>query len=179
MSKDKEKQLLQFLQKLQAEHEKKIVGTSSEYDWKGVGLKSFIAYMEKDLKPITVRSAKNKGLRLQHEVCEQISLASGIPYVRGSDDSLIQSRPGGQHGTDIILTGEAGTVFPFSIECKNTQSLSLLPSIEQAKANVKEGEDWMVVYDNEKLKAPVLIMEFETFLKHYFEGKHVDDRTNA
>jgi hypothetical protein len=159
VSKDKEKQLLAFL--------------------KGMGTKdkecqALIAYLEKDLKPIKVRSAKNKGLRLQHRVCELLSQASGIPYVQGSDDSLIQSRPGGQHGVDIMLMGEAHAVFPLSIECKNAETLSLLPAIEQAKANVKDNDDWLVVYCNSKLKEPLVFLEFATFLKHYFGRKHAD-----
>jgi len=159
MSKDKEKQILAFLKGLETKDKE---------------CQALIAYLEKDLKPIKVRSAKNKGLRLQHDVCEQISQASGIPYVRGSDDSLIQSRPGGQHGTDIILTGEAHDVFPYSIECKRTETLSLLPAVEQAKANVKDDDDWLVVYDNSKLKEPLVFMEFSAFLKQYFRRRYAD-----
>jgi len=159
VSKDKEKQLLAFLKGMET---------------KNTECQKLIAYLENDLKPIKVRSAKNKGLRLQHEVCELISQASGIPYVQGSDDSLIQSRPGGQHGTDIMLMGEAHDMFSFAIECKRTETLSLLPAIEQAKANVKDNDDWLVVYRNSKLKEPLVFMEFATFLKHYFGRKHAD-----
>lgn len=159
MSKDKEKELLAMLRALPE-------GTVAEKD-----LQNMIQYLEKDLQPIKVRSAKNKGMKLQQQTCQMISDASGIPYVQGSDDSPIQSRPSGQHGTDVILDKEARKAFPFSIECKKTESFSLPMVIEQAKANQREGDDWMIIHANSKIKRPVVIMDFEVFLTHYFKMK--------
>lgn len=171
MSKDKEKELLAFLYTVE-----KMIPTSTHaptaYERQ---LKYLIRYLEKDLQPIKVRSAKNKGMKLQQQACQMISTASGIPYIQGSDDSPIQSRPSGQHGTDVILDKEARKAFPFSIECKKTESFSLPTVIEQAKANMKQGDDWMIIHANSKIKKPVVIMEFEAFLNHYFKKKDICD----
>ena len=51
----------------------------------------------------------------------------------------------GQSVVDITLRDEALQKFPFSIECKSTESINLRDFIQQAKSNQKEGTDWMVV----------------------------------
>lgn len=131
-------------------------------------LELIIKQLERDVKPIKVRSAKNKGKNLQNRVCELLSGFTHIPW-GNKEEFLIQSRPMGQHGVDVILLGEARDKFPFSIECKSTEAFSFAKTIEQAKANVKEGDDWMIIHKSSKLNKPVVILEFETFLEHYFK----------
>lgn len=133
-------------------------------------LELIIRQLEREIKPIKVRSAKNKGKNLQNRVCELISKFTGIPW-GNKDEFLIQSRPMGQHGVDVILLGEARKLFPFSIECKSVESFSLAATVAQAIANTKAGDDWMIVHKSSKLVKPVVIMDFETFLTHYFKEK--------
>ena len=71
-------------------------------------------------KRISVASAKDKGRRLQQWTCEQISKITGIPWGY-EDDKEIQPRIMGQKGVDVILRGDALSLFPFSIECKSMQ----------------------------------------------------------
>lgn len=125
-------------------------------------------YMNKKLKPIKPRSAKNKGARLQKITCEMISKYTHIPWGSG-DDFLIRSREMGLNGVDVILRGEARKAFPFSIECKNTESFSLVATIKQASENTKEGDDWLIVHNSSKLEKPIVVLDMEAFFKAYFK----------
>ena len=111
---------------------------------------------------ISVAARKSKGRKLQYWVCEKISAAIGIPWKQDDDNSLIQSRPGGQSGVDVILRGEAQTRFKYSIECKNQETWSVHAWVKQAKANQKEGTDWLIVAKRSR-EDEVVIMDAERF----------------
>jgi hypothetical protein len=113
-------------------------------------------------KKITIASAKGKGRNLQHWVCKRISKMIGIPTSQG-DDSLIKSREMGQAGTDVILREEAQKLFPFSIECKNSEQLSIVDTINQVKANKKENTYWLIVHKRKALSNPIVILDWDTF----------------
>lgn len=121
----------------------------------------------KSHEKISVSSAKAKGRNLQQWVCERISEMTDVPYLPGDDESLIRSREMGQQGTDVVLLGEAVMKFPFAIECKSTESLSLIPTINQARANQVKERDWLVVYKAKALSEPVVIMDWKTLEKLY------------
>lgn len=115
-------------------------------------------------KKIKVSSAKGKGRNLQHWVCDRITKITGIPNSQ-EDDALIRSRDMGISGTDVILIGEAQKKFPFSVECKNSEQLDLVGTIVQAKANEKEGTDWLIVHKRKAISNPIVIMDWDTFEK--------------
>lgn len=121
--------------------------------------------IEKELKPISPQSRKSKGRELQKTVCAVLSEHTGIPY--GYNNEEIQPRLMGGSGTDVVLTGKAREEIPFDIECKNTETFSLLPTIEQAKANTEDGRIWLIVYKRNKLK-PVVLLDMETFFEIFF-----------
>lgn len=123
-------------------------------------IKSLLSYVEKDLKPIKPRSAKNKGKGFQNMICEMISKALQIPWGT-NEDFDIQSRQMGQRGVDVILLNKARQKFPFSIECKNTESFSLISTIHQAKENIKPDTDWIIFYKSKKLSEPIAILDAE------------------
>lgn len=131
---------------------------------KGIGSK-FISKIDRELKPISVSSRKAKGRNLQYKVCEMLSTKLNIPYVQSDDDCLIHSREMGQHGTDVVLRGEAGVRFPFAIECKNQESLNLGKAIEQAKEN-KGDKDWIVIHKKNGTEE-FCTLSFKTFLKFF------------
>ena len=114
---------------------------------------------------IKIRSAKNKGMRLQKWVCSKISKLIGIGYNQQDDLCLIHSRESGLSGVDIILRGNALKTFPYSIECKSSEQLNLLKTIQQAKSNRIEGTDWLIVYKRKAFKKPIVIMDWYTFEK--------------
>ena len=118
--------------------------------------------LKKELTPIKISSRKGKGRNLQKFVCEKISEFTGIPY-GNTDEHLIRSREMGQQGVDVILLGEARKKFPFSIECKNTETFQMYKTIEQAKANVKDGDMWMIIHKKNN-SDPVVLMDFNDFL---------------
>jgi hypothetical protein len=119
--------------------------------------------IERAGKTIKVSSGKAKGRNLQYWVCEQISRITGIPYAQGDDDCLIHSREIGLHGRDVVLRGEAYERFPFSIECKNVETLVLPDTIAQVEANTKEGEMWIIVHKRKAIKDPIVIMDWKDF----------------
>ena len=82
-------------------------------------------------KRITVQSAKGKGRELQKWVCTRIAKLTNIPFDNKDDNCKIHSSEMGQSGVDIILRDEALQKFPFSIECKSTESINLRDFIQQ------------------------------------------------
>lgn len=134
--------------------------------------------LERIKKPIKIRSRKNKGSKLQKWVCQQICEVLNkyalidIKYEQQNDDCLIHSREMGQSGVDIILRGKVKEIFPFSIECKNTERLNLIKTIKQAKNNCQEKTDWVIVYKNKLLNDPIVVIDWETFAMYV--GFHID-----
>lgn len=125
-----------------------------------------IKKFERAEKKIKVSSAKGKGRELQYWVCERIANIFGIKFVQSDDDCLIHSREMGQNGVDIILRGEIGKKFPFDIECKSCESLSIPDWVRQAQANKKENRDWLLVFKKQTMgHNPFVVMEWETFEK--------------
>lgn len=119
-------------------------------------------------KKIKVSSAKNKGRQLQYTVCEMIADKFNVKFDQNDDSGLIQSRPMGQHNEDIILRGNLKEQFPFSIECKNCEKINLSDWIRQAKNNIKENTDWLLIFKKHTLGTkPLVCLDFDTFLKHF------------
>jgi hypothetical protein len=114
-------------------------------------------------KRIKVSSAKGKGRGLQYWMCRKISDLINITYNQADDNCLIHSREMGQHGTDIVLRGDALKRFPFSVECKNAESFNIKETVKQAKQNQKPGTAIMIIYKCKEFKTPVAIMEWQPF----------------
>lgn len=68
------------------------------------------------------QSAKAKGRSLQKWACEKISELTG--YKCGKDKP-IESRPSSQSGTDVRLEDQVLKIFPFSVECKFQERVSI------------------------------------------------------
>jgi len=118
-------------------------------------------------KRITVASAKAKGRNLQNWVAAKIAEICGVTSGH-SDEDLIESRPMGQRGADVILRGETRRLFPYSIECKSGQTVSWLDAMRQAKANqAKDQVSWVVILKRKEFKVPVIMMDAEEFFRIY------------
>lgn len=126
--------------------------------------KFLIKRLEETKTPIKIPSAKSKGRNLQKKVCEDIASLLNIEYNQSDDLCLIHSREMGQSGVDIILRGDTLFEFPFSIECKSSESFNLAKTIEQAKANKRSGTDWMVVHKRKSFSSPVVMLDWSVFL---------------
>lgn len=116
--------------------------------------RNLIKRIENSMKTIKPRSAKNKGLDWQKEVCDFVSRVTGIPYDQKNDNCDIHSRESGLNGTDVILRGKAKEAFPFSIECKNCKNISLPEWTRQAESNCDQLDNWLLF-----VKSPVLSMK--------------------
>lgn len=135
--------------------------------------KKIIGKLERAEKKIKTSSAKGKGRNLQYWVCERIAKMFGIEFVQSDDTCLVHSREMGQHGTDICLRGEFYKKFPFDIECKSCESLSIPEWVRQARTNKKENRDWLVVFKKQTIgHEPLVLMEWETFEKLMMKGKN-------
>lgn len=80
----------------------------------------------------TVQSRKAKGRRLQQYVRD--SILSIFPTLTLDD---VRSTPMGVSGSDIQLSTAAKELFPFDVECKNTESLNVWKMMEQSEKNSK------------------------------------------
>jgi len=77
----------------------------------------------------TVASRKGKARRLQNEVCRLVRVMTGL------DDADIKPTPMGVNGIDLQLSSAARAQFPFGVECKNKEDLSIWGEIKQCIEN--------------------------------------------
>lgn len=93
-------------------------------------------------------SAKAKGRRLQNAVAALVREWFGL--------SDLEVRPAimGEAGIDIKLGTAARRVFPFAIECKQTETMNVWKGLEQARANAeKEGLIPVLVFSRNRQPA--------------------------
>ena len=103
------------------------------------------------------QSAKAKGRRFQQWVrnllIEELS-------VHPED---IESRSMGAGGEDLIMARAAREKFPYSIECKNQESVNLWKSYEQAKENSGDYEPIVVLKRNKS--KPLVLVDADYFVR--------------
>ena len=105
------------------------------------------------------RSAKNKGRKLQKEVQEEI--LKTFPELEEDDVKVAIM---GESGVDIKLSPAARKLFPYSIECKNQEKISIWAALKQAEENKKEGTAAALVFRKNHTSAYVAI-SLDEFLK--------------
>jgi len=108
---------------------------------------------------IKISSRKAKGRRLQQEIAKRISEITSIPCGK---DCEISSREMGQSGTDVRLIGKALEMFPYAVECKNTEKIDLWSAIDQAKTNQKNGTEWLLFIKRNNTD-PVVVLSADEF----------------
>ena len=101
------------------------------------------------------QSAKAKGRRFQQWVRDKLIESLGI------HPEDIESRSMGAGGEDLIMARAAREKFPYSIECKNQESINIWKSYEQACENSKDYEP-IVVLKRNKTK-PLVLVDAEYF----------------
>jgi hypothetical protein len=115
--------------------------------------------MIKPKKPMSAAAKKAKGRRLQQIVAKRISELTGLSC--GKDGDVV-SREMGQNGVDIRLSPKAREIFPWSIECKNQETWKIPQWIEQAKTNIYENTNWLLIVSKNNYK-PIIILDMEVF----------------
>ena len=101
-------------------------------------------------------SAKAKGRRLQQKFRELLIEKLDI------HPEDIESRAMGSGGEDLIMARAARQKFPYSIECKNQESLNIWKAWEQANGNKGLYEPLVVIKKNGV--RPLVVLDAENFL---------------
>ena len=103
------------------------------------------------------QSAKAKGRRLQQWFRDLLIEKLDI------HPEDIESRSMGAGGEDLIMARAAREKFPYSIECKNQESINVWKSYEQAQENSKDYEPVVVLKRNNT--KPLVLVDAEYFVK--------------
>ena len=103
------------------------------------------------------QSAKAKGRRLQQWVRDLL-----IEKLEVHPED-IESRSMGAGGEDLIMARAAREKFPYSIECKNQESINIWKSYEQAKENAGDYEPIVVLKRNNT--KPLVLVDADYFVK--------------
>ena len=102
------------------------------------------------------QSRKAKGRRLQQQFMQLLIEKLDI------DPEDIESRAMGSGGEDLIMSKAARHKFPYSIECKNQESLNIWKAWEQANGNKGLYEPLVVIKKNGV--RPLVLLDAENFL---------------
>ena len=102
------------------------------------------------------QSAKAKGRRFQQWVRDQLIEQLGV------HPEDIESRSMGAGGEDLIMARAAREKFPYSIECKNQESVNVWKSYEQAKENSGNYEPLVIIKRNNT--KPLVLIDAEYFV---------------
>ena len=102
-------------------------------------------------------SAKAKGRRLQQWVRDHLIEQLDV------HPEDIESRSMGAGGEDLILARAAREKFPYSIECKNQESINIWKAYEQAQENSKNYEPIVIIKRNNT--KPLVLVDADFFMK--------------
>ena len=102
-------------------------------------------------------SAKAKGRRLQQWFRDLL-----IEKLEVHPED-IESRSMGAGGEDLIMARAARKKFPYSIECKNQESVNVWKAYEQAEENSGDYEPIVVLKRNNA--NPLVLIDAECFVK--------------
>ena len=103
------------------------------------------------------QSAKAKGRRLQQWFKQLLVKELDL----NPDD--VESRSMGAGGEDLMLSSQARKVFPYSVECKNQESLNVWKAYEQAQSNSGVYQPLLVIKKNRK--QPLIVVDAEYFVE--------------
>jgi hypothetical protein len=107
----------------------------------------------------TPRSRKSKGAKFQKEIKELL-----METFTNLEEGDILPAVMGESGMDIKLSPAARKVFPFAVEAKCQEKVSLRQWWEQAKAN-STAELAPLLITKQSRKEPLVVMDMDTFIK--------------
>lgn len=111
------------------------------------------------------QSAKQKGRLLQKKFRQMLIDLLGL----NAED--LESRPMGSQGEDIIMGKQSRDKFPYSVECKNQESLNVWKSYDQAQNNCKGHEPLLVIKRN---RSKVLVVLDAEYFVRLHSSMHTD-----
>ena len=106
-------------------------------------------------------SAKAKGRRLQQWFRDLLIEKLDV------HPEDIESRSMGAGGEDLIMARAARNKFPYSIECKNQESVNVWKSYEQAEENSGDYEPIVVIKRNNT--KPLILVDADYFVRLHNE----------
>ena len=107
------------------------------------------------------QSAKAKGRRLQQWFRDLLIEKLDV------HPEDIESRSMGAGGEDLIMARAARQMFPYSIECKNQESINVWKSYEQAQENSGDYEPIVVLKRNKS--KPLVLVDADYFVRLHNE----------
>ena len=108
---------------------------------------------------MNTQSAKAKGRRLQQWVRDKL-------IDKGLKEDDVQSRSMGAGGEDIMLSSEAKNYFPYGIECKNQEKVSIWSAYDQAESNCGKCQPLLIIKKNGR--KPLAIVDADFFINTNF-----------
>lgn len=109
---------------------------------------------------ISISSRKAKSRSLQNSVTQSL-----LKKFQQFDSNDIKPAIMGQSGIDIHLSNPVRKLFPFAIECKNQESLSIWSALEQCGENAKlEKLTPLLIFKRNRSKI-YAVLELDEFLK--------------
>ena len=115
----------------------------------------------KDVMIMKTQSAKAKGRRFQQWVRDILIEKLNV------HPEDVESRSMGAGGEDLIMARAARLKFPYSIECKNQETLNVWKSYEQAESN--SGKYEPVVFIKRNNQKPLVVVDAEYFVRLHNE----------
>ena len=106
-------------------------------------------------------SAKQKGRKLQQWMRDLLIQKLDV------HPEDVESRSMGAGGEDLIMARAARLKFPYSIECKNQESLNVWKSYEQAESNSGDHEPILFIKRNNQ--KPLVVVDAEYFVRLHNE----------
>jgi hypothetical protein len=77
----------------------------------------------------------------------------------------------GASGEDLMLSAKARDIFPYSVECKNQETLNVWKAFEQATANAGSFQPLLIIKKNRK--EPLAVVNANHFVELIDNSKEV------
>ena len=120
-----------------------------------------IKFMDNAFIDMKTQSAKAKGRRLQQWFRDLLIEKLNV------HPEDIESRSMGAGGEDLIMARAARKKFPYSIECKNQESVNVWKSYEHAEENSGDYEPIVVLKRNNT--KPLVLVDADYFVRLHNE----------
>lgn len=109
---------------------------------------------------ITIKSRKQKSRSLQNHVAEKIRESFPKLTINDVKPSIM-----GESGIDIKLSESARKIFPYGIECKNQEKISIWGAIDQCESNSQAENLTPILIFKRNRTEPYAVIKLSEFLK--------------
>lgn len=123
------------------------------------------------------KSAKAKGRKFQQYVRDVF-----LKFAPSLEPDDVRSTSMGASGEDILFSPAARRIYPFSVECKNVEKLSIWKAIEQSRENANDHTPLVVFSKNREetfaaipFKTLMEILEENRRLKNEIQNNNSSD----